>query len=465
MYKKTILAILLVVAVLALIWWRSREFNRPRKVALRGSGNVITIAATGDWCVDASVRSHAKDRQLAGVTDILKGSSAALANLEESLLDSGQIPPPEVNGTIRPPYGTARQARELVDFGITLVSLANNHAMNYGADGLSQTQRILDSYGIGHSGAGTDLAMAAAAVEFGSRPRRVAVMAVATSAPAEARATRTQGEIRGRPGINVLRYLPEITADPQSFAVLKRSAIANPSNQPDQDRQLLVAGNLIKEGPATSVEFVSSEEDRDAILAQVKLARSKSDIVVVMLHSHEPKNDSSVPADFVRAFAHHLIDAGANLIVGTGPHQLRGIEIYGRGAILYSLGDFMLDYGPAGRRAEDVYDSGGDLYRLALGTNGGGMTPEESSEAKGQGRESAIAVTKFCHGSIESIRIQPIELGIGRGDSKPGIPRIPLTPLSTDILGRLTALSQQWGTTIRVEGGVGFVELESGACK
>ena len=50
---------------------------------------------------------------------------------------------------------------------------------------------------------------------------------------------------------------------------------------------------------------------------------------------------ASLPADFLVTFARAMVDAGADIFVGHGPHVLRGVEIYKGKPILYSLGDFI----------------------------------------------------------------------------------------------------------------------------
>src|SRR4029079_4322043 len=125
-------------------------------------------------------------------------------------------------------------------------------------------------------------------------------------------------EISGRPGVNVLRYSPRVTVDHSSFAILKKSPLAKqmPSNGTGQNR-LTLSGTVITEGDKPTVAFVPNEQDTQHILNQVRQARLKSTIVVVMIHSHEPSNQSEVPADFVQAFARELVDSGAQLVVGS----------------------------------------------------------------------------------------------------------------------------------------------------
>jgi len=179
--------------------------------------------------------------------------------------------------------------------GFTFVSLANNHAIDYGVDGLRQTVQILDLAGLLHAGAGEDLAQAGSPVDVGRAPKRVAMLAVAVSASAESRATSSRGEILGRPGVNPLRYVPDVTVDARTFAILKRLS-AKPG-----DDQLIVSGNTIKKGSQTAVEMVADEGDTKRILDQVRAARTDANVVILMVHGHEPGNGSPEPAEFLKA--------------------------------------------------------------------------------------------------------------------------------------------------------------------
>jgi hypothetical protein len=86
-------------------------------------------------------------------------------------------------------------------------------------------------------------------------------------------------------------------------------------------------------------------------VALVKRAAKLADIVVVAIHAGAEGADAThVPhgTEFFlgenrgnsRAFAHAVINAGADLVVGSGPHVLRGVEIYHGHLIAYSLGNF-----------------------------------------------------------------------------------------------------------------------------
>jgi poly-gamma-glutamate capsule biosynthesis protein CapA/YwtB (metallophosphatase superfamily) len=447
------------VLILAFASWRVVSQRQMSPMQLRGSGDTLIIAATGDFLAGEPMPSRETDRGYGDVIRILKGTSLALTTLEQDLLDDKNVPASGESLIPRWPYGTIREGKELRDIGFTLVSLANNHATDYGTEGMKQTWGILDHEGLLHAGAGDNLQQAMAPVYVGTTPRRVAVIAVTTSATAESRATYTQGEILGRPGVNVLRYSPRVTVDPSTFVTLSGSRLqTHPATNHDPS-ELMLSGIVIRKGQKTTVEFVANEQDSNSILAQIKLARSNADVVIVMLHSHEPSNESDTPAEFAQQFAHSAIDAGANLVVGDGPHQLRGIELYRGRLIFYSLGNFSFQSGTINPSAVDVYDRETDLLGLTLGT----MENRESYPATPPNSprwwESVIAITTFEHGELKSIQLQPVDLGIDLPMSQRGVPRRATSERGAEILQRLAVLSQHFGTQLRIENGQGSIDI------
>ncbi len=441
--------------VAGILWWMLRPVS---PVTVRGSGDVVTIAATGDSLVLKKMASIRSDPGVKGVASLLESASIAVTNLEESLLDTARIPRAGSPGDVRWPYGTRRTAQDLRALGFSMVSLANNHAIDYGVDGLTQTTQILDRAGLLSAGAGEDLAQARAPVFVGKTPRRVAMIAVATSASGESRATPLRGEILGRPGVSALRYAPDVTADAKTFATLKQSPVATAAAK-SSDSQLIVSGKTIKKGPRTAVEMVADAGDTNEILAQVRRARADANLVVLMVHSHEPSNRSSEPAEFLKRFAHAAIDAGAGLVIGQGPHQLRGIEVYKSGVIFYSLGNFAFDFGQVDPGSEDAYEAGVDLYRLALGAVADSEPPPPQSADNPFWWESVIAVGRFERGVLRSVRLQPIDLGVDLPATQRGTPRIASAERSQEILNRLADLSREFGTRIRLANGIGVIDL------
>jgi hypothetical protein len=85
--------------------------------------------------------------------------------------------------------------------------------------------------------------------------------------------------------------------------------------------------------------------------ALVRRAAAKADVVIVVMHAgaegsdriHTPSGTEIFLGEDrgnVRAFAHAMVNAGADLVLGSGPHVIRGIERYKNRLIAYSLGNF-----------------------------------------------------------------------------------------------------------------------------
>ncbi len=86
--------------------------------------------------------------------------------------------------------------------------------------------------------------------------------------------------------------------------------------------------------------------DLAKVADQIRKADEKADLVVVLFHGGTEGPEGShikgvrdPGTDFIR-FAHRAVDAGADLVLGSGPHVLRGIEVYQERLIAYSLGNF-----------------------------------------------------------------------------------------------------------------------------
>ena len=454
MKNATIAALIVAIALVA--WWQfgPGRVDPSTPLVERGSGKNLTIAATGDSLILRALPRNGRDDAFDRVVRIVQSATLGVTNLEQTLLNESTVPPAPTPAP-RWGYGTARDADSLKRMGFTTVSLANNHTLDYGVDGMKQTLQILDAAGLAHAGAGDDLEQARRPVYTGRPGQVVAVISVATSAAAESRATLTRGEIRGRPGVSPLKYEANVTLDPATFATLKKAAIA--SRSPSTEDELTLFGKPIKRGERTAVDFVPDEQHVRDVLADITTARSKADVVVLMIHSHEPNNPDPKPAEFVQRFARAAVDAGATLVVGHGPHQLRGIEIYKGAAIFYSLGNFIFDYGAVDARATDLYDSGIDLYRVALGAFDESRARLEFDAAEWW--ESVVAVATFEQGVLTSIRLEPIDLGVGLPVEKRGTPRSTSAQTGTRILTRLATLSEPFGTRLQLANGTAVVDV------
>ena len=87
-----------------------------------------------------------------------------------------------------------------------------------------------------------------------------------------------------------------------------------------------------------------NDEDMDAMLEDIRKAKSAADVVVLSLHWGLHFVRAKL-ATYQKPVAHSAIDAGADMIIGTHPHLLKGIEVYKGKVIFYSLGNFALDSG------------------------------------------------------------------------------------------------------------------------
>lgn len=169
-----------------------------------------------------------------------------------------------------------RSAAALQRAGFSVLTLANNHMMDFGAPALRETIHYLDRNGILHTGAGETPAAARQPAFVRTKEKKVAFLAYSLTLPAEFYAS------AGRPG----------TAP--GYAGQVREDIAR--------------------------------------------AKGSADYVVVSFHWGSEGADTPKPYQ-IRA-AHAAIDAGADVVLGHHPHVLQGIERYRQGVIFYSLGNF-----------------------------------------------------------------------------------------------------------------------------
>jgi poly-gamma-glutamate synthesis protein (capsule biosynthesis protein) len=400
----------------------------------------ITIAVVGDTLLTRPI--DLRDAGVAAVRDLLRGATLAVANLNVNVLEDA----PPARGPEAPswPFARPRDAAALRELGVDVVSLANDHATDHGADGLASTRRALSRAGLLDVGAGPDLAAARRPLFVGRSAdgrARVAVVALAASSTAASRATASRADILGRAGLNPLRYAPDITADPKTFQALAETASAVGGGGLQGGDALSLFGTTIKKGDRTTVEFVVDERDEREILETIRSARREAEFVVVSVHSHEPANASAEPAEFFRRFARRAIDAGAHAIVGHGPHRIRAVEAYGGGIILYSVGDFVYQTTDVKPGAPSDFDGGADLYALALGATSAPRPPDPSS-----GGASLLAELAFIDGGLTAVRLEAL------GIDADGVPRVAAPEMRAAIFEDLARLSAGSGTAVQAAG-------------
>jgi len=236
-----------VLAVLYQLTTSPIDNSRPLEIPQTGP---ITIALAGDLLITDPLGAAERDQGFVAARSAIRGATFALGNLEMNLREAGEPPSPDAQAS-RWPWGGERQATFLRELGFDAVTLANDHAADYGVDAVLSTRRVLDAAGILHAGTGEDLAQARAPLKAG----RIAVFGVAVSSMPDARATASRAEIKGRAGVNPLRYTADITVDATTFRTLSESAPASTGSRAGES-ELKMSGATIKKGEQTSVDFV-----------------------------------------------------------------------------------------------------------------------------------------------------------------------------------------------------------------
>jgi poly-gamma-glutamate synthesis protein (capsule biosynthesis protein) len=414
----------------------------------------LTIALTGDTIL---TRPLAKDDPgWLALRRLLRESGAAFTNLETLFHD--------FEGPAMPSLPSLRSdpalARDLADAGFDLVARANNHAGDYGAAALAATTNHVAAAGIAQAGSGGSLGEARRAAIFRSPSGTVALISAATTFPDWARAGNPRGRIPARPGINPLRIRSVSVVPPSDLEALRRLA-RELRLEPPAEGALDLGAMRFEAGSPTGIRSEPDLSDLAAIVAEIRGAAARADATIVSIHCHEGGGSRELPPAFLTAFAHAAIDAGAGVVVGHGPHVLRGIEIYRGRPILYSLGNFVFEYETVSELPADDYEAV-DLPPTA-GTkdffdryDAGGSRGYPVDEAVW---ESVLAVLRFDGKSPRSVELTPISLGFGLPRGERGSPVLANPDLSRKILARLSRLSEPYGTKIDVDGAVGRIVL------
>ena len=236
----------------------------------------IVINAAGDIMLAGRwvplLRQKGYDHPFKSVKKVLATGSINFANLE-SPISAGGREYSEKKFRFRAEPAVAKALRNA---GFNLVTLANNHSMDFGAEALAETLQHLSDNGIASIGAGENLSEARKMALYSIKGKKIAFLAFSLTQPAEFFAR------QDRPG-TAPGYEKLVTAD--------------------------VAG-----------------------------ARGQADYVIVSFHWG--KESSETVQQYQRTAAHRAIEAGADVIIGHHPHVLQGVERYRNGIIFYSLGNF-----------------------------------------------------------------------------------------------------------------------------
>ncbi len=225
----------------------------------------------GNWA-EAFIDTHGVDYPFAETTALFHEMDLVVGNLENPITTSDE-PYVEKSYLLKARPGLSHG---LFNANIRAVTLANNHILDYGLTGLTDTMRELDDTGIQHFGAGMNKSEALREASFEINDQKIALLGFSATFPEEFWASDTSAG----------------TAFPY-----------------DQD-----------------------------VRRRVSECAAQYDIVICNFHWGAEKRET--PKDYQIDLAHLCIDHGADFVVGHHPHVVQGIEIYKDTPIFYSLGNF-----------------------------------------------------------------------------------------------------------------------------
>jgi poly-gamma-glutamate capsule biosynthesis protein CapA/YwtB (metallophosphatase superfamily) len=449
-------------------------------VDLRKVGD-IRLALSGDSIVTRRIAVQ-RDEPTRKLIEYIRGTDVAFTNLEVLPNDFRGYPAVESGGT----HLAARAwvLDELSEMGFNLFACANNHSLDYSIDGLLATLEALEERGLAFAGIGRTLGEARMPAYLDHGWGSVGMIACASTFAKGQEAGEQRPEMQGRPGVNPLRFETTYEVTSEQLSALKwivedlgleqqrqefvELGFVFPPDDPDVLH--LLEYNL-RSGPRLNANFRVADSpsvkttprvrDLEAIAQWTREARMRADTVVVSFHAHEQRDTKEEPADFVRTFAHRMVEEGADVVVGHGPHLLRGMEIYQDKPIFYSLGNF------AGQN-EMVYKLPSDAYEQFRVERS--KTPSEVFRSRTQEDrksfpadkrywQTILPVCTFEAGQLADLELVPVSLGHGDAPHRRGRPRLAEGEEATEILSRFRELSGKLGATIVEEEDRAVVQL------
>ena len=399
----------------------------------------------------------------------VKAHDVAFLNLESTFHDREGIPSALSGGTWA--MSDPRILDDMKEYGFNLFNTANNHSCDYSQSGVLATIEHLKKRDMIFAGTGKDLGDASKACYVETKYARVAMLACNSSGNDSARAGAQTEDLPGRPGANPMRCLKRFHVDQEHFDMVKELAEITKINAaaersielgysaPYAEGQFPFGASRFILDDHCWVETVPHAGDMDRMVKRIQEAKKQADIVLVSIHSHHyDERQTNIPSRFIETFAHNCIDAGADVIIGHGPHELQGIERYKDGLIFYSIGNYIFETETVEYQPWDAYVNKGyspDMKvgefmdrRSKNGTAGYGTLPEIWN--------SVMAAWTMEDGKITEVQLYPVTLNMEKPRGQKGRP---VMNKSVETLQYLADLSKPYGTKIEIVDGVGYIRF------
>ena len=445
-----------ILAAALLVLWGPATVAAQRDPSGSLSGNgTFTMALTGDAIITRALSPY-KEPEFLRLIELIRSADVSYANLEMLFHDYEPSPAAESGGTYM--RAEPKLAKELVWAGFDIVSMANNHTGDYGPEGMRLTRTHAESAGLVTAGAGENLYEAREARFLETHEGRVALISTSATFSNAARAGAPRGAVRGRPGLNPLRFVSRRTVLPDQLEELRGVLSRMGQRVSEPGRPLNVFGTRVEPGERVGVLTEPDSGDVRGMVEVVRNAKALADYVLVAVHAHTQD-------DYLRTFAHAMVDAGADVVVGHGPHYLTGIEIHDGKPIFYSLGDFIFQNETLLRLPYDNYDPYGiadDMDKWVADFNAARYRNETTGfPVNREIWESVVAMPTYEDGRLVSLELHPITLGFGLPPAVRGRPLLADRELGRKIVQDLVDRSQAYGTTIDwdADRGIGVVRI------
>jgi len=267
------LFVIFVIVTPLLIFYTKKLYNKKENSVIIGFAGDVMLGRLVNEKIDQTSYAY----PWGNVLPLLKQTDLNIINLETTLTNATEKVQKTFNFKATPD-----KIKTLQEAHIDVVSLANNHILDFGQEGLFETITTLNSIGIKHVGAGKN------------------------------KATAQQPVIIEKNGIKI-------------------GIIGFTDNEP--------AWQAHENKPGTNYFKVG---DIQVIKKVVDTIRDKVDVVVATLHWGP--NMRERPTQAFKDFAHAMIDTGIDIIHGHSAHVFQGIEIYKNRLIMYDTGDLVDDY-------------------------------------------------------------------------------------------------------------------------